>query len=39
MDVMGGVYQSLNARRGMVVEEIQIAGTPLNLVKSYLPVS
>ena len=32
MDCMGGVYQSLNSRRGQVVEEIQIAGTPLNLV-------
>lgn len=31
-DCMGGVYQSLNTRRGEVVEEIQIAGTPLNLV-------
>lgn len=38
-DVMGGVYQSLNQRRGIVIEEIQIAGTPLNTVKSYLPVS
>ncbi len=32
MDCMGGVYQSLNARRGQVVEEIQIIGTPLNCV-------
>jgi translation elongation factor EF-G len=31
-DCMGGVYQSLNQRRGQVIEEIQIAGTPLNLV-------
>ena len=31
-ECMGGVYQSLNQRRGMVIEEIQIAGTPLNLV-------
>ena len=31
-DCMGGVYQSLNQRRGMVIEEVQIAGTPLNLV-------
>jgi elongation factor 2 len=31
-DCMGGVYQSLNQRRGQVVEEIQIPGTPLNLV-------
>jgi elongation factor 2 len=27
MDCMGGVYQSLNTRRGQVVEEIQISGT------------
>ena len=32
MDCMGGVYQSLNTRRGQVVEETQITGTPLNLV-------
>ena len=32
MDCMGGVYQSLNTRRGQVVEETQISGTPLNLV-------
>jgi elongation factor 2 len=31
-DCMGGVYQTLNQRRGQVVEEIQIPGTPLNLV-------
>ena len=31
-DCMGGVYQSLNQRRGMVIEEVQIAGTPLNIV-------
>lgn len=35
-DCMGGVYQSLNQRRGQVVEEIQITGTPLNLVHFYL---
>lgn len=35
-DVMGGVYQSLNQRRGIVIEEIQIAGTPLNTVTIYL---
>lgn len=38
-DCMGGVYQSLNQRRGQVIEEIQISGTPLNLVKAFLPVS
>lgn len=39
MDCMGGVYQSLNTRRGQVVEETQIMGTPLNIVKAFLPVS
>lgn len=39
MDCMGGVYQSLTQRRGQVVEEVQIQGTPLNIVKSHLPVS
>jgi len=36
MDSMGGVYQTLNARRGQVVEETQISGTPLNLVIIFL---
>jgi hypothetical protein len=36
MDCMGGVYQSLNTRRGQVVEEVQISGTPLNLVILFL---
>jgi elongation factor 2 len=39
MEAMGGVYQCLNQRRGQVLEEEQISGTPLNLVKAYLPVS
>ena len=39
MDATGGVYQILNTRRGTIIEEIQIAGTPLSLVKAYLPVS
>jgi len=39
MECMGGVYQSLNTRRGQVVEETQISGTPLNVVKAFLPVS
>jgi elongation factor 2 len=39
MDAMGGVYQCLNQRRGIVNEEEQVAGTPLNQVKSFLPVS
>lgn len=32
MDCMGGVYQTLNQRRGEVVEETQIVGTPMTTV-------
>lgn len=39
MECMGGIYQTLTQRRGEVVEENLIQGTPLNLVKAYLPVS
>jgi len=39
MDAMGGVYQCLNQRRGIVNEEEPVAGTPLNQVKAYLPVA
>jgi elongation factor 2 len=39
LDAMGGVYQCLNQRRGIVVEEEPVQGTPLNQVKSYLPVA
>lgn len=30
MDSMGGVYQTLNTRRGEIIEDNQIAGTPLS---------
>ena len=39
VDAMGGVYQCLNQRGGTVIEEEQIQGTPLNMVKAHLPVS
>jgi len=39
MDAMGGVYQCLNQRRGIVIEEEPVQGTPLNQVKSHLPVA
>lgn len=39
LEAMGGVYQCLNQRRGQIVEEEPVAGTPLNQVKAYLPVS
>ena len=32
---MGGVYNCLNTRRGIVIEEEQVAGTPLNCVIYY----
>jgi len=36
---MGGVYSSINRKRGTVVEETNRPGTPLYNVKAYLPVS
>jgi len=38
-DAVGGVYQCLNQRRGQVFDETQCVGTPLNIVKAYLPVA
>ncbi len=39
IQAMSGVYLCLSQRRGEVQEEIPVAGTPLNLVKAFLPVS
>lgn len=36
---MGGVYNVLNQRRGIVIEEEPITGTPLSLLKAHLPVA
>ena len=36
---MGGIYQCLTTRRGIVIGEEPVAGTPLIIVKSYLPVA
>jgi len=36
---VGGIYGVLNRRRGHVIEECQIAGTPMFVVKAYLPVN
>ncbi|GAB6032337.1 Elongation factor 2 [Chamberlinius hualienensis] len=36
---VGGVYSVLNRRRGVVIEETQVVGTPTFSVKSYLPVN
>jgi len=38
-NAMGGVYSSLNRKRGTVVEETNRPGTPMYNVKAYLPVS
>jgi len=37
--VLGGVYQCLNQRRGQIFEEDALSGTALTLVKAYLPVA
>jgi elongation factor 2 len=37
--VVGGIYGVLNRRRGHVFEEMQVAGTPMFMVKAYLPVN
>ncbi|XP_013782396.1 elongation factor 2 [Limulus polyphemus] len=36
---VGGIYGVLNRRRGIVFEEAQVAGTPMFIVKAYLPVN
>ena len=36
MNVMNGVYQTLNARRGEIIEENQLVGTPLSEVQFFL---
>jgi len=38
-DAMGGIYQTLTQRRGTVIGEEPISGTPLIIVKAYLPVA
>ncbi|KAK2711843.1 translation elongation factor 2 isoform X2 [Artemia franciscana] len=38
-NAVGGIYGVLNRRRGHVIEENQIAGTPMFVVKAYLPVN
>jgi len=36
---VGGIYGVLNRRRGHVIEELKIEGTPMFVVKAYLPVN
>jgi elongation factor 2 len=38
-DAMGGIYQTLTQRRGVVIGEESVSGTPLMIVKAYLPVA
>jgi len=38
-DAVGGIYQCLSQRRGIVIGEEPIAGTPLVNMKAYLPVA
>jgi len=37
-DAVGGIYQTLTSRRGIVIGEEPIAGTPLVNMKAHLPV-
>uniref|UniRef100_A0A2K6SXM9 Elongation factor 2 n=1 Tax=Saimiri boliviensis boliviensis TaxID=39432 RepID=A0A2K6SXM9_SAIBB len=37
--VVGGIYGVLNGKRGHVSEESQVAGTPMFVLKAYLPVN
>jgi len=37
-NAIGGIYTCLNKRRGQVIEENQRPGTPIYLVRAYLPV-
>merc|ERR1712055_795036 len=36
---MGGIFSVLNKKRGHVFEESQVPGTPMFMVKAYLPVN
>merc|ERR1712042_13397 len=38
-NAVGGIYGVLNRRRGHVIEEAQTPGTPMLVVKAYLPVN
>ena len=38
-DAVGGVYSCLAQRRGVVINEEPMTGTPLSIVKAYLPVA
>jgi len=38
-EAVGGIHTTLNQRRGEYIDEEIIAGTPLKLIKAYLPVA
>jgi elongation factor 2 len=38
-EAVGGIHTVLNQRRGEYIDEEQVAGTPLKMIKAYLPVS
>jgi elongation factor 2 len=38
-DAVGGIYQCLSQRRGIVIGEEPVSGTPLVNMKAYLPVA
>jgi len=38
-EASGGVYSTMNPRRGQVIEEMQTPGTPIMVIKAYLPVN
>ena len=38
-EAVGGIHTVLNQRRGEYIDEEQVAGTPLKLIKAYLPVA
>lgn len=38
-DAMGGIYQVLTMRRGIVIGEEPVPGTPLLIIRAYLPVA
>lgn len=37
--VVGGIYGVLNRKRGHVFEETHVVGTPMFVVKAFLPVN
>jgi elongation factor 2 len=38
-DVVGAIYSCMAARRGAVEDEVQVEGTPLVIMKAFLPVA